>query len=140
MARIMSNSSAVRRTKVVTTTNVVPMTEREAAEEFSAVVIDFEAGQLAQAARRTKEAAKAWKSAKRCPNGSSLINMARAIPKIRAWLYAEIERGVPAEAMSFDNPQALDVIFRGLQQLAMGAGTDGNSARQLLAQLMAGSK
>lgn len=80
-----------RSTQMMGTNFVHPLTERDAAERFSAAIIRFQSGQLAQASCRTKDAAKSWKAGRRCPNGSSLINLARAIPAVRAWLYAEIE-------------------------------------------------
>lgn len=85
--------------------------ERSAAEQFSAVVHDFSAGQLAQVTRRTKGTAKNWKAGRVFPNGASLINLARNIPEIRAWLYHEI--GAEAE---FDSPRLADAILNLLNQ------------------------
>lgn len=79
----------------------VPITERQTAESFSALVMPFSAGQLANAGGRSKETAKGWKAGRAAPNAASLINLARTMPTVRAWLYAEIEQhdGVVTDQM-----------------------------------------
>lgn len=75
-----------------------PLTDREAAKRFRSTVINFSAGQLAIAAQRSKDTAKSWKAGRACPNAASLINMARALPTVAAWLAHEIERGEEFES------------------------------------------
>jgi len=75
------------------------------------VVTDFSAGQLASASDRSKETAKNWKAGRAFPNGASLINLARSIPIVRAWLLHEI-----GECAEFDGPQVADAIVKLLAQ------------------------
>jgi len=97
------SSTRSRGTKFVPSTKFVPkIDEREAAQQFSAVVTDFSAGQLASASDRSKETAKNWKAGRAFPNGASIINLARANPTIRAWLMHEI-----GETAEFDDPRVL---------------------------------
>lgn len=87
------------------------MDDRDAAERFSATVIDFSAADLARAARRTKSAAKGWKDASRAPSLASAINMARQIPGVRAWLMQEI-----GETAEFDDPRVIAKIMAMIQK------------------------
>jgi len=89
---VSSASTRRKPTNNVPATSVVPITERQAAESFAAVVLRIDAGTLASAAKRTKEAAKMWKAGRRCPNGSSLINMSSDIDVVWAWLQGEVEK------------------------------------------------
>ena len=79
------------------------MTEPEGAEDLAPVLDDFEEGQLAQATNRSKETARLWKMGVRFPNGASLINLARNVPAVRAWLLQQIG----SEAEEFDDEQVL---------------------------------
>jgi len=85
--------------------------DREAAERFSAAVVEFSAADLARAARRTKAAAKGWKDASRAPGLSSTINMARSIPAIRSWLLHEM-----GEAAEFESPEFLARVVAAIQR------------------------
>ena len=101
--QVNANTTRRRATNNLSSTPVVPITERTAAESFAAVVLRIDAGTLAHAARRTKEAAKMWKAGRRCPNGSSLINMSSDIDVVWAWLQGEVEKrraGSPSDAMA----------------------------------------
>lgn len=113
------------------------MDEREAREKFSALVVPFSRGDLAQASERTKEAAKHWKSGSRAPNASSLITLARRIPAIREWLYSEIEAW-DAGAEQQNSGAVLNAMMVGLQMAAQMPGEQGAQARTLLAQLQRG--
>jgi len=66
------------------------VTEPEEAGKLAPVLEGFEEGQLAQATNRSKETARLWKMGQRFPNGASLINLARNVPAVRAWLLCEI--------------------------------------------------
>lgn len=94
----------------VASSKVQPVSDREAAEKFSATIIAFSAGDLAKAAHRTKAAAKGWKDASRAPSAASLINLAREIPAVKKWLLSEIDLGRTSE---FDgDPRNIDAIVR----------------------------
>lgn len=113
-------------TTFVSATTVVPITEEVAARRFAAVVHRIDAGTLASAAKRTKEAAKMWKAGRRCPNGSSLINMASNLDVVWEWLQGEVEARRPSSAN--------DVIAL-LHQKAMMPGQEGAEARAVLAAI-----
>lgn len=83
--------------KFAPTKKFSPVTEQEAAEEFSAVIIDFSVGELAHATGRSKETAKCWKAGRAFPNGVSLMALVAQFPRIRVW--ANRRTG------GFDNPQ-----------------------------------
>lgn len=115
---------------------VVPITERDAAQEFSAVIIPFTAGELAQAAKRSKEAAKAWKEGRSLPSGWSLLNMAQEIPEVRNWMLAKL--GVGAR-VGFDSPEAVGAIAAAVQAVASMPGPSGDAVRAILARKGASS-
>lgn len=107
-------SSATRRgaANVTARTNVTASwDDREAAERFSAAVIDFSAADLAKAARRTKAAAKGWKEASRAPGLSSTLNMAKNLPAVRKWLLHEM-----GEVAEYDDPRVLARAITMLQR------------------------
>lgn len=110
----------------------VPATERDAAQEFAAVILNFSRGELANAAKRTKDAAKAWKEGRALPSGWSLLNMAKEIPAVRNWM---LGTGADTE---FESPQVLNAIVGAVQTLANMPGRDGDAARLML-QKMAGA-
>src|SRR5262249_23529744 len=83
--------------------------EVEAAKQFSAVILNFSTGDLAQATRRSKETAKCWKAGRAFPNGVSLMALVREFPEIRAW--------VRARTGEFDDPRSLDITFSAAEQL-----------------------
>lgn len=111
------------------------MTEEEAREKFAALVVPYTQGDLASASERTKEAAKHWKKGTRAPNSSSLITLARRIPRIRDWVMAEIDTPAVAQA---DGPDAMAAVLTGLQLAANLPGQQGAIARALLKQMTGG--
>ena len=126
-----TSATTPERTNFVGQKNFVPINEREAAQSFAAVVIDFDAATLARAARRNVETAKVWKRGDRCPNSSSLINLASIIPAVRDWLDGEIESRTPRAV----DPRQADAAFARLQQEATMPGERGAMARAILADL-----
>jgi hypothetical protein len=124
----MVNARRALGVKVTHRKSLHPLTERDAAEKFSAAVIDFSAGQLASAARRSKDTAKRWKSARACPNGASLINMARSLPTIRTWLLSQIDAEM---AIQFDAGH----LYSALKNLADVEGQEGDAARGILREM-----
>ena len=137
-ASTMRRTSTRRRgTTVVGRTTIVPsypqrfQTETEAAREFSALVLPFTAEDLSNASGRTTEAAKKWKSGKRFPNGTSLLNMGKTIPKVRDWIQAELG-GPPIKA---DGPDMLSPVIAGLHAAAQLPGEQGAIARAMLARM-----
>lgn len=125
----MSTQATARATTTVgPMASVVTLDDQGAREAFSAVVIDIAPAQLAKAARRTKECARQWKTAKRFPCGRSLINMARKLPTVKAWLYEEIER----TDEGFASDRALSGSYQKLIEIASRPGKDGDEARKML--------
>lgn len=106
------------------------ISDREAAERFQAVVIGYSAKQLAQAAGRTVEAAKEWLAGTRMPSGASLINMARALPCVLAWINEEAQAGHRAAMAQSD-----DIVLAALRRLKDAPGTEGEAVRAILAEL-----
>lgn len=113
-------------TTFVSATNVVPMTEDVAAKRFAAVVHRIDAGTLASAAKRTKEAAKMWKAGRRCPNGSSLINMSSSLPVVWEWLQSEVE---------VRRASSTGAILAQLHHTAAMGGPEAAEARAILAAI-----
>jgi hypothetical protein len=88
----------VRGTTFFTPPKVSPkITDSEALEQVSALVLGFSAGTLAKATDRSKDSAKHWKAGHACPNLASTINLARSIPAVRAWLMEQIANGEQPE-------------------------------------------
>lgn len=117
-----------RATSLALQKNIVPVTERDAAQEFSAVIIQFSSGELAQAAKRSKEAAKAWKEGRSLPTAWSMLNMAREIPAVRNWMLAKL--GADPQ---FNSPEMLSVLVGAVQTVAAMPGMDGDRLRALIA-------
>jgi hypothetical protein len=119
-------------TNVAPRTNVAasnsPLTDYAAAQGFHDAVIPFSAGDLAQAAKRTKNAAKGWKDGSRCPSGASLLNMARSMDCVWEWMCAEAERGVPG-ALNVDS------VIRWAHASRKAEGMAGDVARAVLRSL-----
>jgi hypothetical protein len=113
-------------TTFVPATPVVPITEEVAAKRFAAVVHRIDAGTLASASHRTKEAAKMWKAGRRCPNGSSLINMASALPVVWEWLQGEVDSR---------RPVSINNVIAQLHQTVQMGGPDAAEARAILAAI-----
>lgn len=126
---------APRSTNFVASTNFAPIDEDQAAKSFSAAVVDFEAATLARAARRHIETAKLWKKGVRCPNSSSVINMASLIPAVQSWLDGEIESRKPKAPA---DARAATAAYARLQQEALQPGQRGAMARAILADLSGG--
>lgn len=116
-------------------TNFFRIDEEQAAQSFSAAVIDFDAYTLARAAGRNPETARLWKAGVRCPNGSSLINMALTIDVVPGWFLGEIESRRPHRPVTADKANGAYAL---LQQEAMQGGEAGVLARQMLAKLSGG--
>lgn len=112
--RGLSRTAPSTRRKVPTVgrqTTIGPLTDRDVAERFSATVIGFNPSQLAQAARCTKEGAKHWVNGSRCPSLPKVLEMARAMPAVKAWLMHEM-----GEASEFDSPEFIDRVLAAIQQ------------------------
>ncbi len=131
----MRVATTLRITSPVPQTSPVPVNEKAAALEFSAIIIPFSAGELAQAGKRTKEAAKAWKAGRSMPSAWSLINMAQEIPTVREWMFAKLG-GKP----EFASPQVMTVMMAALHQVSKQTGPDGDAVRALLSGADAGRR
>lgn len=107
-------------------------TDRELAESFSAQVIGFSSGQLAKAARCTKEGARHWLNASRCPSVARLFQMAQSLPTVRDWIYANV--GPDDRAAQ---SQSLDTVVQALCAIASHDSEDGRRARQMIEASMA---
>jgi hypothetical protein len=122
MVNAATKAIAVRGANVAARTNVAaPLSDRDAAERFSLITVEFSSGDLARAARRTKAAAKGWKDASRAPGLASIINIARALPSVRQWLIAEIDAG-----------RSDHDVVGALKALARQSGTEGDVARAMV--------
>lgn len=116
--------------------NAPVMTEDEAAKKFSALVLQYSRGDLAQASERTKEAAKHWKAGSRAPNSSSLITMARRLPIVRDWVISQID--MPDGPQPENPAEAFNAVLVGLQLAANLPGQEGAMARALLKKMQGG--
>lgn len=126
----MSRTMRTAGTTVGFPTTVVPSNDHEAALEFSAVIIPFSTGELAQAGKRTKDAAKKWKEGRSMPSALSLLNMAREIPAVRAWTIAKLGANQPPEFMN--SPAVLTAMMAALHQVSKQDGPDGDAVRALM--------
>lgn len=127
----MANAMRIEGATLVSRTNVAasrpPITNEVAAKGFQATVIKFSAADLAQAAHRTKSAAKGWKDGSRAPDIASVVNMARALPCVQEWLIYEMGAGTrDAQAMS------VDAVIRWARENRKACGMDGDVARAVL--------
>lgn len=126
----MGNAMRAGAANVAPRTNVAasrpPITNEVAAKGFQATVIKFSAADLAQAAHRTKNAAKGWKDGSRAPDIASTINMARSLPCVQAWLIEE-SGARDAQAVS------ADAVIRWAHEYRNAAGLDGQIAKAVLA-------
>lgn len=123
-----TNGRPARRTSVPVIAAPI-MTEDQAAEEFSALVLPFSRGDLAQLSGRTKEAAKHWKAGSRAPNCSSLITMGRRNLRIKEWVIAQMDAEVQGGC---DDAQADQDMRAQLQMTAQMPGQEGAMARAML--------
>ena len=69
--------------------------------------------QLADATETTIEGARHWVNGTRIPDLTSIINLARSLPEVRAWLYEQIESGDRA-AQSFSQDAVTEALVRTL--------------------------
>lgn len=111
--------------------NLGMLCEQTAARRFASAVIHISSGDLAKACGRSKETAKIWKRGAQCPNGASLINLARKLPTVRKWLYEECEKaGEPVD----NSKRAFDVAVAALMEDASRPGPAGDYARAILSR------
>lgn len=128
-----SRATSSEGTNLVPKTNLVPIgDERDEALAFSAIVIPFSAGELAKAAKRSKEAAKGWKEGRSLPSAWSLMNMAQQIPAVRNYMLARL--GVGVRGQGINSPQGMNALAEAIVHLADMPGPDGDKLRALLAQ------
>lgn len=106
------------------------ISDRDAAESFSAVVLPFTAKQLSAASGRTVEAAKEWIAGTRMPSGASLINMARSLPCVLAWINEQAMAGHKAAMARSD-----DSVIGALRKLKDREGPEGDAVRAILGEL-----
>lgn len=117
-------------TNLAPQTNLVPIgDERDEALAFSAVIIPFSTGELARASKRTKEAAKGWKEARSLPSAWSMLNMAREIPAVRAYMLHKLGAG---PHMQFNSPHGMNALANAVQALASMPGPEGDAIRALV--------
>lgn len=100
------------------------ITDDVAAAKFACVVVGFTPRQLSKASGRTIEAAKHWLAGTRAPSTASIINMARAIPAVNAWLQEEASAGNRAA-----QADSSDARIQALRFAARRSDADGESAR-----------
>lgn len=94
-------------------TSAHKISEAEAAQRFASVVLPFSTKQLQRASDKTTDAVRSWKCERRCPHLASVINLARELPAVKAWLYSEIESGGP----EFDDPHTVNAVMRAIDKL-----------------------
>jgi hypothetical protein len=110
-------------------TTLVPASNRDLSEKVSAAILSFPVKHVADAANRTPEAAKKWRSGLACPDLASAINMARDIKAIKWLLIQEMDGGTPDGIFS----QRTVIEAMGLlQRIADGVGEDAEAARKIL--------
>lgn len=129
-----SQTSVVRNLRQPVPENVAPaISEKEVAEKFSALVMEYSKNDLSDLSDRTSEAAKHWKERTRAPNSSSLITMARRNTLIQAWVAKEIGLKLP-------DVNADEAKTRAELQLAANMpGQFGAIARMMLKQMDGGN-
>lgn len=112
----------------------------EAAAEFSAVILPFSVGELSQAARGTKEAAKKWKQGRSLPSAWSLLTMGRQIPEVRVWAMTKL--GVPGDGLTFEEhlqhmtPRAFQALMAAAYQVMHQQNPDGQEVRAAMEEHM----
>lgn len=108
--------------------NIVPkITEEEAKQRLTAVLLRFPAKVLAEASGNSIDAARDWKKGKRFPHGAALINLCRALSPIDDWLIAETR---PPIHLGTDQDQNIAHAY--MQQQASLPGPQGDAARAYL--------
>lgn len=103
-------------------------TSQEAAKEFSAVIIDFSSGELAQATGKSKETAKCWKRGRAFPDGMNLKMLEAAFPKIRAW--SDWRFGV------HDSAHRVGASFADIERFLTADTAEGRAARARVNEIM----
>lgn len=134
------NSSVARATTVgreTTVTNekfpaIRNLDNSASRQVFQAVVYRLDVAKLAEASRRSKECARLWRQGRKFPDAHSLINMARKIPEIKAWLYHEVER----QDEGFDSDRTLTASYETLIKLAAMPGRKGDAARAAIGEMV----
>lgn len=112
-------------------TTVLPVTDDAMAQLVSGVILPFTRRDLADASRRTPEAAKKWKEGESAPSLASAINLARQIPAVKALIYSLIETG----DTEFESPEVQTKLRATLARVASGIDQAAAIARQALHQL-----
>lgn len=129
--RAMKTATKRTGTTVGPSTTVVPITDKIAmTAAFSAVVLPFENGELAQWGKCGKEAAKKWKAARSLPSFWTMANLARENPVIRDWVLARLNVNP-----DFNSPQFMTMAASAMYQLAHQRDEAGEAMRELIAQL-----
>lgn len=129
----MRNARKGAGVKITYPKNFTPvLTEQAAAAEFSAVIIPFSTGQLAQATGRSKDTVKCWKAGRTFPNGVSLMALIEDFPQIDAWVRSKTGR--------FNSPHTVTDIFSEMEKLLTSDSASGRAARARFQQIMAERK
>lgn len=79
---------------------------REAAKEFSAVILHLSVGELAF--NTNKETAKCWKAGRAFPSGVNLMALMAEFPHVRRWVNEQIDGG----AFHPESPEAIAAIVQ----------------------------
>lgn len=108
-----------------------PVTEQEAAKEFSAVILQFSVGELAHATGRSKDTVKCWKSGRAFPNGASLMALIAEFPRIEAWVRSKT-------GSAFQSPASLGEVFGLLERLMQSDTAEGRAMRARFLELSKG--
>lgn len=122
-----------RVTTVIPQTTVMPACERDAAHEFSGVILPFSRGELARAANRTKDAARKWKEGVALPNAYTMIMLGRKIPVVRRWMGDKL--GLVEGGSILLSPEVMTSLLAFMYQVAHQKGPDGDAARALLTRM-----
>lgn len=108
--------------------NIVPkITDEQAKQGLTLVLLRFPAKVLADASGCSIDAARDWKKGKRFPHGAALINLCRALSPIDDWWIAETRPPVSLGTASDQN-----VAHAYMQQQASLPGPQGDAARAYL--------
>lgn len=102
---------ASERRPASTDKRMVKVRARTVAETFAPVILPLSTGQLAKAAQCTKEQTTRWRAGRSFPSGVALLNLAREIPEVRAWVIAQIGADCPAD---FESDEMLTRAFNAL--------------------------
>jgi len=111
-------------------TMILPANDREAAAQFSAVILSYSVGEVARAAKRTKDAAKKWKAGNAMPCSLALMEMAQSLPAVRNWVLAKMGPGFQQ-----NGPQSVSTAVLAVQTLATMPGPEGDAVRAALAAM-----